>query len=100
LDVTSPCFDIRTDRGVAAVRTPRCKDAADFGEHPLQVGRFFFEQCADMSTWRGPRATQRNDVRDVGKRQAEATSLSNERQPPQHISIIVSVARGRALSRR
>jgi hypothetical protein len=92
LAVTSPRFDIRTDRRVAPVRAPRAKDAAHAGEQAFKVGRLLLQQCAEMRARRGPRAAEHNDMLDLRERQAEPTSLTDEREQLQHIGWIAPIA--------
>ena len=52
-----------------------------------------------MEARRGPRASECNDVLDLRERQAESTSLTDEREQPQHVGWIAPVA-GRLTTRR
>lgn len=45
-----------------------------------------------MNAWRGACAAERDDVLDLRERQAHAAGLADEREQPQHISRIVTVA--------
>jgi len=92
LAVTSLRFDIRTDRRVTSVRTPRAKDAAHAGEQAFKIGRFLLQQCAEMPARRGPRAAEHNDMLDLRERQAESSSLTDESKQLQHIDGIAPVA--------
>ena len=83
---------------MASVRAPRCKDAADACEHIFKVSGFLLQECADMDARRGPRAAERNDVLDFGQSQAEPTRLPYEREQPEHVGRIASVA-GRLTAR-
>jgi len=92
LAVTSPRFDIRTDRRVAPVRAPRAEDAAHAREQAFKIGRFLLQQCAEMRARRGPRASEHNDMLDLRERQAEPTSMADEGEQLQHIGWIAPVA--------
>jgi len=92
LAVTSSRFDIRTDRRVASVRTPRAKDAAHAGEQAFKIGRFLLQQCAEMPARRGPRAAEHHDMLDLRERQAESSSLTDECKQLQRIDGIAPVA--------
>jgi len=92
LAVTSSRFDIGTDRRVAPVRAPRPEDAAHAGEQAFKVGRLLLQQCAEMRARGGPRAAEHNDMLDLRERQAEPTSLTDEREQLQHIGWIAPIA--------
>jgi hypothetical protein len=77
---------------VASVRAPRSEDAAHAREHAFKVGGFLLQQRADVDARRGPRATKCNDVLDLRERQAESTSLTDEREQPQHVGWVAPVA--------
>lgn len=64
----------------------------DISEHPFQVFRLLLQECADVSAWRGPRSSERDYVLDLRQRQAEPTSLADEREQPQHVGWIAPVA--------
>ena len=77
---------------MAPVRAPRAEDAAHAGEHAFKVGRFLLEQGAEMGARRGPRAAEHNDMLDLRERQAESSSLTDEREQLQHVGWIAPVA--------
>jgi hypothetical protein len=77
---------------VASVRTPRAKDAAHAGKQAFKIGRFLFQQCAEMPARRGPRAAEHNDMLDLRERQAEPTSLTDECEQLQHVGGIAPIA--------
>ena len=78
---------------MAPVRAPRAEDAAHAREQAFEVGRLLLQQCAEMRARRGPRAAEDNDMLDLRERQAEPTSLTDEREQLQHIGWIAPIDR-------
>jgi hypothetical protein len=86
--------------GTALARTPGRQDAAHFGQHPLQVGRLLLQQRADVQARCSAIASQRDDVLDLGKAEAQAASLPHEGQEPKDIGRVTPVASRRSARRR
>lgn len=90
-----------TDGGGAPIGgAPRSEDVAYPDEHPFEVGRLLFQERTDVHARGGARAPERNDVLDLSQREAQAASLANEREQPQHVGRVAAVARRRPLGRR
>jgi len=72
-------------------RAPGIEDFADSGEHALKVHCFLREQRADVDARSAPRAAKGGDVLDLGEREPQSASLTNEGQQPQYVSRITAI---------
>jgi hypothetical protein len=61
-----------------SIGTPGAEDVTQLAEHALQMRCLLLQERADMHARRGPIPSERHDVRDLGERQPEPTSLPYE----------------------
>ena len=87
------------DRAKVAGRAPGIEDGAHPGQHRFEVGGFPLEQRPNVDARRVPRAPERHDVPDLGEAETHAAGVAYEREQPQHVLGIVTIA-GRGAPRR
>jgi hypothetical protein len=73
-------------------RAPGVENFADSSEHALKVRCFLREQRADVDARSGARPAKGDDVLDLGEREPQSASVTDEGQQPQYISRITAIS--------